>query len=106
MLKLIMDYLFFIYSSLIICIISALYAHVRVRRLTKLTANVGFEQISDLEGDVAALKNQIRKLNGRLSGLETPRQDSMLEAKKLMEQMAFQNVQNPPQTPVKNGRSG
>jgi len=101
-----MDYLFFIYSSLIICIISALYAHVRVRRLTKLTANVGFEQISDLEGDVAALKNQIRKLNGRLSGLETPRQDSMLEAKKLMEQMAFQNVQNPPQTPVKNGRSG
>tara|TARA_R100001594_G_C4019185_1_gene258768 strand:+ start:121 stop:336 length:216 start_codon:yes stop_codon:yes gene_type:complete len=71
-----------------------------------LTANVGFEQISDLEGDVAALKNQIRKLNGRLSGLETPRQDSMLEAKKLMEQMAFQNIQNPQQTPVKNGRSG
>lgn len=101
-----MDYLFFIYSSLIICIISALYAHVRVRRLSKLTANVGFEQISDLEGDVAALKNQIRKLNGRLSGLETPRQDSMLEAKKLMEQMAFQNIQNPQQTPVKNGRSG
>ena len=101
-----MDYLFFIYSSLIICIISALYAHVRVRRLSKLTANVGFEQISDLEGDLAALKNQIRKLNGRLSGLETPRQDSMLEAKKLMEQMAFQNVQNPQQTPVKNGRSG
>mgnify|MGYP003131901550 CR=1 FL=1 len=101
-----MDYLFFIYSSLIICVISALYAHVRVRRLSKLTANVGFEQISDLEGDVAALKNQIRKLNGRLSGLETPRQDSMLEAKKLMEQMAFQNIQNPQQTPVKNGRSG
>ena len=80
-----MEHLIFIYSSLGICVISALYAHVRVRRLSKLTANVGFEQISDLEGDVAALKNQIRKLNGRLSGLETPRQDSMLEAKKLVE---------------------
>ena len=100
-----MEHLFFIYSSLGICVISALYAHVRVRRLSKLTANVGFEQISDLEGDVAALKNQIRKLNGRLSGLETPRQDSMLEAKKLVEQMAFQNVQAP-QQPVKNGRRG
>jgi poly(3-hydroxyalkanoate) synthetase len=101
-----MDNLIFTYIPLVICVIAAFYAHVRVRRLSKLTANVGFEQISDLEGDVAALKNQIRKLNGRLSGLETPRQDSMLEAKKLVEQMAFQNVQNPQQPQIKNGRSG
>ena len=70
-------------------LIMSLYACTRVWSLMKLTKRVQYQDVADLESDVSALKAQLRKLNGRISGLETPKYDSLLEARQIA-----QNYQN------------
>ena len=79
--------------------LSVLYALARVRRLDKLTRSVGYEQVVDLEGDVAALKTQLRKVNSRISGFHEPKHDSVEEAKQILENL--NRVQ-----PIHNNRIG
>jgi hypothetical protein len=67
-------------------LIIALYAIVRVISLTKLTKKLTYSEVVDLESDVSTLKLQLKKLNGRLSGLESPKYDSLAEARELMQQ--------------------
>lgn len=64
--------------------ISVLYALARVRRLDKLTRSVGYEDVIDLQGDVSALKTQLRKVNSRISGFHEPKHDSVEEAKQIL----------------------
>jgi len=77
--------------------LSVLYALARVRRLDKLTKSVGYEQVVDLEGDVAALKTQLRKVNSRISGFHEPKHDSVEEAKQILNNL--NNVQ-----PIQNNK--
>jgi hypothetical protein len=51
-----------------------------------LTKKLDYSVVVDLEADVSTLKLQLKKLNGRLSGLETPKYDSIAEARELMHQ--------------------
>ena len=75
--------------------LSVLYALARVRRLDKLTKSVGYEQVVDLEGDVAALKTQLRKVNSRISGFHEPKHDSVEEAKQILSNLNnVQTMQN------------
>ena len=64
--------------------LSVLYALARVRRLDKLTRSVGYEDVVDLQGDVSALKTQLRKVNSRISGFHEPKHDSVEEAKQIL----------------------
>ena len=77
--------------------LSVLYALARVRRLDKLTKSVGYEQVVDLEGDVAALKTQLRKVNSRISGFHEPKHDSVEEANQILNNL--NNVQ-----PIQNNK--
>ena len=77
--------------------LSVLYALARVRRLDKLTKSVGYEQVVDLEGDVAALKTQLRKVNSRISGFHEPKHESVEEAKQILNNL--NNVQ-----PIQNNK--
>ena len=88
---------FFIYLLPIMTFLSVLYALARVRRLDKLTKSVGYEQVVDLEGDVAALKTQLRKVNSRISGFHEPKHDSVEEAKQILNNL--NNVQ-----PIQNNK--
>ena len=65
--------------------LSVLYALARVRRLDKLTKSVGYEDVVDLQGDVSALKTQLKKVNSRISGFHEPKHDSVEEAKQIMQ---------------------
>ena len=88
---------FFIYFLPVMSFLSVLYALARVRRLDKLTKSVGYEQVVDLEGDVAALKTQLRKVNSRISGFHEPKHDSVEEAKQILNNL--NNVQ-----PIQNNK--
>lgn len=89
----------FIYFLPVISFLSVLYALARVRRLDKLTKSVGYEQVVDLEGDVSALKTQLRKVNSRISGFHEPKHDSVEEAKQILQNL--NNVQ-----PIQNQNIG
>lgn len=86
-----MNILLFAFFLSIVSFLSSLYALTRVRRLEKLTAYAGYEDIADMQGDVAALKTQLRKVNSRIAGFHEPKHDSVAEAKAILE--SVQNVQ-------------
>jgi len=60
-----------------------------------LTKKLTYSEVVDLESDVSTLKLQLKKLNGRLSGLESPKYDSLAEARELMQQTVMKNSSNP-----------
>lgn len=81
-----------IYFSLFLAIFSffcALYAIARVTRVYKDVKKVGFEDFADVHSDVQALKNQIKKTNNRISGMDTPKHNSEQEAQELLQKMAM-----------------
>ena len=81
-----------IYFSLFLAIFSffcALYAITRVARVSKDVKKVGFEDFADVHSDVQALKNQIKKTNNRISGMEAPKHNSEQEAQELLQKMAM-----------------
>ena len=81
-----------IYFSLFLSIFSffcALYAIARVRRAIADVKKVGFEDFADVHSDVQALKNQLKKTNNRLSGMDTPKHNAEAEAQELLQKMAI-----------------
>tara|TARA_B100000424_G_C22767152_1_gene413327 strand:+ start:240 stop:527 length:288 start_codon:yes stop_codon:yes gene_type:complete len=89
-----------IYFSLFLSIFSffcALYAIARVRRAIYEVKKVGFEDFADVHSDVQALKNQLKKTNNRLSGMDSPKHNSEQEAQELLQRMAMNgNYQQKP----------
>ena len=81
-----------IYISLFLSIFSffcVLYAITRVRTLVNDVKKVGFEDFADVHSDVQALKNQLKKTNNRLSGMDAPKHNSEVEAQELLQKMAM-----------------
>ena len=81
-----------IYLSYFLSIFSffcALYAIARVRTLRNDVKKVGFEDFADVHSDVQALKNQLKKTNNRLSGMDTPKHNAEQEAQELLQKMAM-----------------
>jgi len=73
--------------------LSALYAITRVRTLQNDIKKVGFEDFADVHSDVQALKNQLKKTNNRLSGMDSPKHDAEREAQELLQRMAMNGTQ-------------
>ena len=86
-----MIYLPYIFSF--IGFLSALYAISRVRTLSIDIKKVGFEDFADVHSDVQALKNQLKKTNNRLSGMDAPKHDAEREAQELLQRMAMNGTQ-------------
>ena len=81
-----------IYFSLFLSIFSffcALYAIARVRTAISEVKKVGFEDFADVHSDVQALKNQLKKTNSRLSGMDSPKHNAEQEAQELLQKMAM-----------------
>ena len=81
-----------IYYCLFLSILSflcALYAIARVRIAISEVKKVGFEDFADVHSDVQALKNQLKKTNNRLSGMDTPKHNAEAEAQELLQKMAM-----------------
>ena len=81
-----------IYFSLFLSIFSffcALYAIARVRVVHNDVKKVGFEDFADVHSDVQALKNQLKKTNSRLSGMDSPKHNAEQEAQELLQKMAM-----------------
>ena len=47
--------------------------HARVRDLTQATRDLDYAELANLIGDVAALKVSLKKTNGRITGLDSPK---------------------------------
>ena len=91
-----------IYFSLFLSIFSffcALYAIARVRTAINEVKKVGFEDFADVHSDVQALKNQLKKTNNRLSGMDAPKHNAEQEAQELLQKMALNGQY---QQPTKN----
>ena len=73
--------------------LSALYAIARVRTLQNDIKKVGFEDFADVHSDVQALKNQLKKTNNRISGMDAPKHDAEKEAQELLQRMAMNGTQ-------------
>lgn len=86
-----MIYLPYIFSF--IGFFSALYAIARVRTLQNDVKKVGFEDFADVHSDVQALKNQLKKTNNRISGMDAPKHDAEKEAQELLQKMAMNGTQ-------------
>ena len=65
------------------------YAIARVRGVKNDVKKVGFEDFADVHSDVQALKNQLKKTNSRLSGMDSPKHNAELEAQELLQKMAL-----------------
>jgi len=81
-----------IYASLggnILALFVSLRAHARVRGLAK--ADLDWEQVAELTGDVGTCKRQIQKLNNRLNGMEGSSKAS-LELNELLAQLPPQPI--------------
>ena len=81
-----------IYFALFLSIFSffcALYAIARVRTVYNDVKKVGFEDFADVHSDVQALKNQLKKTNNRISGMDAPKHNSEQEAQELLQKMAM-----------------
>ena len=72
---------------------SALYAIARVRALQTDIKKVGFEDFADVHSDVQALKNQLKKTNNRLSGMDAPKHNAEEEAQQILQRMAMNGTQ-------------
>ena len=46
-----------------------------------------------MHSDVQALKNQLKKTNNRLSGMDAPKHDAEREAQELLQRMAMNGTQ-------------
>ena len=81
-----------IYFSLFLSIFSffcVLYAIARVRRAINEVKKVGFEDFADVHSDVQALKNQLKKTNNRLSGMDAPKHNAEQEEQELLQKLAL-----------------
>ena len=61
--------------------------HARVRDLTQATRDLDYSELANLIGDVASLKVSLKKTNGRITGLDSPKYN-------LEEQIAHGLAQN------------
>jgi hypothetical protein len=75
----------------------ALYAIARVRTIQNEVKKVGFEDFADVHSDVQALKNQLKKTNSRLSGMDSPKHNAEQEAQELLQKMAMNGQYQQPQ---------
>lgn len=81
-----------------IALLASLRALARVRGLAK--ADLDWEQVAELTGDVATCKRQIQKVNNRLNGMEGSSRASS-ELNELLQQLPPQVV-----APPSNGHTG
>ena len=81
----------------LVALFVSLRAIARVRRLAK--ADLDWEQVAELTGDVGTCKRQIQKLNNRLNGMEGSSRASV-ELNELLAQLP------PQQAPAPNGQTG
>lgn len=91
-----------IYASLggnILALFVSLRAHARVRGLAK--ADLDWEQVAELTGDVGTCKRQIQKVNNRLNGMEGSSRAS-IELNELLQQLPDPQLA----APVPNGHTG
>lgn len=86
-------------SANILALFVSLRAHSRVRNLAK--ADLDWEQVAELTGDVGTCKRQIQKVNNRLNGMEGSSRASV-ELNELLQQLPA--PQAAPQ--LTNGHSG
>jgi hypothetical protein len=96
--NMLMTYAFYaLLGGNLVALFVSLRAIARVRRLAK--ADLDWEQVAELTGDVGTCKRQIQKLNNRLNGMEGSSRASV-ELNELLAQLP------PQQAPVPNGQTG
>jgi hypothetical protein len=81
-----------------VALFASLRALARVRNLAK--ADLDWEQVAELTGDVGTCKRQIQKVNNRLNGMEGSSRASQ-ELNELLQQLP-----PPAAAPVPNGHTG
>jgi hypothetical protein len=97
----IMLHIYAIYGAIIglfLCNVAAFWAAVRVgARVTNLKqsmpADIDWEQVCKLTGDVASLKRQLTSTNNRINGFETTK-GRQVDAQAAVQALAAQQAQN------------
>ena len=68
------DYVFAFYALLacnLIVFLGAAYAHARVRAIDKTLADLDWETLANLTGEVGAIKRSLQKTNNRINGMHS-----------------------------------
>ena len=82
--------------------ITCIYTFIRVGRILRKTAQLDWQIVGDMAGDVGILKNSYQKLNNRLNGLTTsPKQTDVTD-----QIQQWRMMQQAQQTPNKFRNSG
>ena len=68
------------------------YTRPRALRVFKNLKDIDWESVSDLIGDVASLKSQLRKVNNRFNGFERAGKGTALDAQAEAERFANMQV--------------
>lgn len=68
--------------------------HARVRDLKQATRDLDYSELANLIGDVASLKVSLKKTNGRITGLDSPKFNFEEQIAHGLQQQSTNNVRN------------